>query len=92
MQHGANFFFAIGELLLNTIPFVPHLMGFVGFWTSLFGIWGAAALLVPHLCDVYVAARGAYMCAQSLVMSGALLMAHPQNAQHVLSTFPRSAA
>ena len=42
-QHGANFFFAMGELLLNTIPFVPHLMGFVGFWTSLFGIWGAAA-------------------------------------------------
>ena len=47
-QHGANFFFAMGELLLNTIPFVPHLMGFVGFWTSLFGIWGAAAL--PALC------------------------------------------
>jgi len=40
-QHGANALFAIGELLLNTIPFVPHLMGYVGFWTSAFGIWGA---------------------------------------------------
>ncbi len=46
-QHGANALFAIGELLLNTIPFVPHLMGYVGFWTSAFGIWGAPRACAP---------------------------------------------
>ena len=51
LQHGANALFVLGELLLNTIPFQPHLMGYVGFWTSLYGIWGALRpLLLFHCC------------------------------------------
>ncbi|KAK9822472.1 hypothetical protein WJX81_006311 [Elliptochloris bilobata] len=47
--HGANSLFAIGELLLNSIPFVPHLMGYVGFWTSAFGIWAFSVFRVTGM-------------------------------------------
>lgn len=29
----------VGELFLNRIPFYPYLLGYVGAWTSLYGVW-----------------------------------------------------
>lgn len=39
VQHGFNFFLMLGELFLNSIPFYPYLLGFVGLWTCSYGIW-----------------------------------------------------
>eukprot|EP00884_Botryococcus_braunii_P022879 jgi/Botrbrau1/9275/Bobra.0111s0003.1 len=40
--HGANALFVLGELLLNTIPFTPYLVGYVGLYTSIYGLWAFA--------------------------------------------------
>lgn len=29
----------LGEMFLNSIPFYPYLLGFVGLWTCSYGIW-----------------------------------------------------
>ena len=29
----------LGEMFLNRIPFYPYLLGYVGMWTSLYGVW-----------------------------------------------------
>ena len=39
MQHGFNFLLMVGEMFLNRIPFYPYLLGYVGIWTSAYGIW-----------------------------------------------------
>ena len=39
MQHGINFLWIVGEMFLNSIPFYPYLLGYVGLWTSFYGIW-----------------------------------------------------
>lgn len=39
VQHGFNFFLMLGEMFLNSIPFYPYLLGFVGLWTCSYGIW-----------------------------------------------------
>lgn len=39
LQHGANALFALGELLLNSIPFTPYLLGYLGMYSSSYGIW-----------------------------------------------------
>jgi hypothetical protein len=39
VQHGANALFALGELLLNNIPFTPYLLGYLGMYSSSYGIW-----------------------------------------------------
>ncbi|KAL0051828.1 hypothetical protein WJX82_002729 [Trebouxia sp. C0006] len=38
-QHGFNFVLMVGETFLNRIPFYPYLLGYVGMWTSFYGIW-----------------------------------------------------
>lgn len=38
-QHGFNFVLVLGEMFLNSIPFFPYLLGYVGLWTSFYGIW-----------------------------------------------------
>lgn len=38
-QHGFNFMLMLGEMFLNRIPFYPYLLGYVGMWTSLYGVW-----------------------------------------------------
>ncbi|EIE19989.1 hypothetical protein COCSUDRAFT_67659 [Coccomyxa subellipsoidea C-169] len=37
--HGANMAFILGELFLNSIPFVPYLMGYLGIYVATFGLW-----------------------------------------------------
>lgn len=39
LQHGFNFVLVLGEMFLNSIPFYPYLLGYVGMWTSFYGIW-----------------------------------------------------
>lgn len=39
LQHGANAAFALGELLLNRIPYTPYLVGYMGLYTSIYGLW-----------------------------------------------------
>lgn len=39
VQHGFNCVLMLGELFLNSIPFYPYLLGFVGLWTCSYGIW-----------------------------------------------------
>lgn len=31
--------FILGELFLNSIPFVPYLMGYLGIYVATFGLW-----------------------------------------------------
>lgn len=42
LQHGLNFFWMLGETFLNRIPFYPYLLGYVGIWTSAYGVWAFA--------------------------------------------------
>lgn len=42
LQHGLNFFWMLGETFLNRIPFYPYLLGYVGMWTSAYGVWAFA--------------------------------------------------
>ncbi|KAK9902693.1 hypothetical protein WJX75_003028 [Coccomyxa subellipsoidea] len=37
--HGANMAFILVELFLNSIPFVPYLMGYLGLYVATFGLW-----------------------------------------------------
>ncbi len=39
VQHGANMAFILAELFFNSIPFVPYLMAFLGFYVATFGLW-----------------------------------------------------
>jgi hypothetical protein len=41
-QHGANAGLALGELALNAVPAHPYLMGLLGAYSSLYGIWAFA--------------------------------------------------
>lgn len=38
-QHGFNCVLMLGELFLNSIPFYPYLLGFVGLWTCSYGVF-----------------------------------------------------
>ncbi|KAK9812674.1 hypothetical protein WJX72_001650 [[Myrmecia] bisecta] len=38
-QHGINALLMLGELLLNNIPVVPYMLGYVGLWSSVYGGW-----------------------------------------------------
>lgn len=38
-QHGANMAFIFAELFFSSIPFVPYLMGYLGFYVATFGLW-----------------------------------------------------
>ncbi|BDA51438.1 hypothetical protein COCOBI_18-3160 [Coccomyxa sp. Obi] len=40
--HGANMAFILAELFFSAIPFVPYLMGYLGFYVATFGIWAFA--------------------------------------------------
>lgn len=42
VQHGANAALALGELFLNAIPLHPYLMGALGGYSSLYGLWAFA--------------------------------------------------
>lgn len=42
VQHGANAGLALGELFLNAIPAHPYLMGVLGGYSSLYGLWAFA--------------------------------------------------
>jgi len=42
VQHGANAGLALGELALNAIPLHPYLMGALGAYSSLYGLWAFA--------------------------------------------------
>lgn len=39
LQHALNFVFIVVELLLNCMPFYPYLMGFMGLYTAVYGLW-----------------------------------------------------
>ena len=39
VQHGANAVFIFVEIFLNSIPFVPYLMGYLGLYVASFGLW-----------------------------------------------------
>ena len=39
MQHGFNAVLILGEVFLNSLPIFAYLMGYVGLWSSLYGIW-----------------------------------------------------
>lgn len=42
VQHGANAGLALGELFLNAVPLHPYLMGALGAYSSLYGLWAFA--------------------------------------------------
>ena len=39
VQHGFNAALILGEAFLNSLPIFAYLMGYVGLWSSLYGIW-----------------------------------------------------
>ena len=41
-QHGLNAALALGEVALNAVPLEPYLMGFLGLYSSIFGVWAFA--------------------------------------------------
>ena len=38
LQHALNLVFAIGELMLSSIPYHAYLMGFMGLYTAVYGL------------------------------------------------------
>ena len=39
VQHGLNLVFLLVELLLNKIPFEPYMLGWLGMYSSAYGLW-----------------------------------------------------
>jgi hypothetical protein len=39
VQHGLNLVFVLVELMLNSIPFHPYLMGFMGMYSAAYALW-----------------------------------------------------
>ncbi|KAK9844666.1 hypothetical protein WJX74_005289 [Apatococcus lobatus] len=38
-MHAANAVFMLLELALNRIPFYPYMLGYVGLWSTIYGLW-----------------------------------------------------
>ena len=42
MQHGLNLVFILAEMMLNSIPFLPYLMGYMGLYSATYALWAFA--------------------------------------------------